>query len=330
MKIFKILLSVLLVPGFAYGMATPTSADIAQQIEAIKKRYNITDEKSCQIAISKEAEMVGEGKPLEWSANHQVACMLAGYKDTYLTTFDLHKELENLDPDIRALVISKNIINYFEIASPWIKQGVKHGFEEIYPEINFVYFNNLAQNAEKFDPNLFLRKEGYFFTDKGQRNALLLAKRDLEQTLDQNLYNNMYLTGLLLGYKEADTLFFQQINPFLKWAKATYGRSFYTNEPREKISGINYAQWQEPVKELFRQYETIIWPSTDQAKNFAKTKKEAQTWLDNNASKSIDELKADIQALMQRLREPGLAIIQNVHNNSAKLLTMFQESQSFE
>ena len=124
------------------------SLNLFANVGPIKQKYNITDANSCQIAVSKTIKDPTEGKDLSYKANHQLACMVAGYKDVYHSTFDtLKEELKNIDPLIMP-ELKKQGVKYISFAFP-ADERVKTGI--------------------------------YFYTPKGEKNALLLSWLDIQE-----------------------------------------------------------------------------------------------------------------------------------------------------
>lgn len=326
LKVFNMLFYLLLMPGLSYGMGTPDTDDIAQQIEAIKKKYNITDANSCQAALSKEQAHDKTGRDL---ANHELACMISGFKDVYIPSHStMHEELQAMDSDIKKLLSSANI-NSIEITYPQFDtRGVIDG--QIFYTFNFEHLNALIAEPKEFYDNKemylnsFIISKVYMYTPKGERNALLLAKFFLE-TANQSVKFNTYIVGYLLNYKAEDILFFHRLPVFLLWFEDIHGNDALLTKDQQEMNGSNYNNWRDLAKSEFLRYEKDIWPFSEKKSVFDKQVKESHAWLEKNKDKSTEELRLDITFLMKSLKEQALRITHNISVNLPHLVKAFQD-----
>lgn len=140
----------------------------------LREQYAIKGPNDCRIAKSKEVPTtVGNG--LQFAVNHQLACVLLGYKDLYWTPDDLATEEQMMyDPEILRMIKNEKDISVLRIF--YKEEGETKA-------AGFIYRNNAELNAFRFALVTLWESEGY-------------------------LLQNWYLYGALLNYPEADRDFF--------------------------------------------------------------------------------------------------------------------------
>lgn len=142
---------------------------------------------------------------------------------------------------------------------------------------------------------IIIGNETIFFTPNGKRNALLLAKLKLNETLArlaqpnaQVLSNNSYLIRSLLGYQKADI-------------KSAYIHEAFTNWYGNVIKG--------PALDALKRQQTLnafekdIWQTTNDYTKYLEDKFNAEEWLNEQRDKDSQHLESQITSLKKQIAE---------------------------
>lgn len=239
--------------------AMKQARDIQATVEAVKKSFGLSPDR-CHLAINKKTVFDINKSDLP------LACLIAGYKDVYLTTVDsFHKMLP--------------------------------GLKSLLPELGIRQFS--------------LNDEMILYSPKGQRFGLLLAKLSLVAALkaasfpverkndidvhiipfnDHPKEHNSYLIGTLLGYSESDITFYYAVTDFVRE---------YTDAAL--LNAAQFPLWPEAVKAKFNNYESNIWPRSEDYQEYVDDKRIAHQWIIQHNHKTAAQLEQEIRNLQEQL-----------------------------
>lgn len=225
----------------------------------IKEFIKNTDPKAktCGAAVSVQARPSISGSPI-----YDFACLIAGYRSV------IWEDVESL--------------------TALIEQSSQEIFKTVAEQLTIK--NNEAIKKIYQDHDIH-QIEGVSYTAKGEREALLMAKKLLSHA-NNKLAQNSYLEGILLGYAPEDIDFFYQRIAFWEYLKQQAPDNKTASSPPFSLS-----EWPKELKEQFDSYLQRVWPETKKGKSFFADKEYAQQWLEEQKKYSTEDLLQQIQVL---------------------------------
>lgn len=233
------------------------------------KKYNITP-RECRVAINREFDIPFNPE----MRGAEIACLVAGLKDVYLVGSIEDVNILAQDPLVREL-FNQQYINHISLYAP-----------------------------SAWGPGNIIAEE-ILYTPKGERSALLLAKKmlifELEQFENKPISGAGYLTGELLGYKPEDQEFFDRLLGFHGYLVRE--KNIPITEVQEQFPFGTFQKWPEKNKAEFVAYETQVWPESEEYKRFESDKKKAFDWLEENRQFTNEQLRQQVNDLLETLKK---------------------------
>lgn len=233
------------------------------------QRYNIKP-RDCRVAINREFDIPFSS----WMKGAQIACLVAGLKDVYLADSLEDVNILAQDPLVRELFNQQYISHIYLYAPSAWRTG-----------------NIIAEEI--------------LYTPKGERNGLLLAKKmltfELEKFENKPFSGSAYLTGELLGYKPEDQEFFEKLQAFQGYLLQE--KNIPITEIDKQFPFRSFQEWPEKSKTEFLVYETQIWPESQEYKRFEVEKRKASNWLQENSSFTTEQLRQQVNDLLEALKK---------------------------
>ncbi len=173
------------------------------------------------------------------------------------------------------------------------------GYQNVYitPTSNVGTFDNALKellphlNAKQ----MVIENDSIFYSPQGHRNALLLAKLKLDDSLARLysanapvLHNNRYLIRTLLGYKESDIKNSYITQSFNDWYNAEFqGKS---------LDALKKQQ-------TFNDYEKNTWTTTNGYSAYLQDQLNTDEWLQEQNNKNTERLEQEITSLKNQLHK---------------------------
>lgn len=193
--------------------------------------------------------------PDSGNEQRQLACLVAGYRNFVLTNDATVRK--TFGPDYDAALKQKNITVFNFQIPRWM-------------------YNRAVYNTQ------------------GERNALLLIKKIMTNSINKIKGANDYLWGLLLGYNFEDREFFYQLDGFALCQREIG----YEGELPDRGE---FLIWPETFKTEFSDFEKNVWPTSQAHQKYVQDVADAHQWIEDNKKFSAAQLYAQIGELKKAL-----------------------------
>jgi hypothetical protein len=153
-------------------------------------------------------------------------------------------------------------------------------------------FANLTKEFERAAQIEGIRLfKGVSFRPEGEQDALLFILYALQSPFGTSI--NSYADGLLLGYSLADIEFYYQREGFWAYLKHIYGDG-------DLIYPMTYSKFSDEQKKLFDTFVKKHWIGSAEHQRFERDKAEADKWLQEYRTHTIEQLYQEIAELEQQ------------------------------
>lgn len=153
----------------------------------------------------------------------------------------------------------------------------------------FAYLTKeFEQAAQREGIRLF---KGVSFRPEGEQDALLFILYALQSPFGTSM--NPYVDGVLLGYSLADIEFYYQREEFWNYLKHIYNDADITYP-------MTYSEFSDEQKKLFDTFVKEHWIGSTGHQHFEQDKADANTWLQEYRTHTIEQLYQEIAELEQQ------------------------------